>query len=289
VSRETLRWQSKLVLLLVLPVVGCGVVLETSDWYGSAPAVVYWTLGLSAALGVVTLALRAATPFAAVTGAVITAQLMYATAATPFNAWRTYIVPVLAVSLLAFGATRVGRARKEQIGTAEARRGRSAAQVAANLGAAALISTSLIESWAVNSRWMPHSATALLVASLAAMAEAAADTVSSEIGQVFGGRPRMIISFRPVDAGTDGGITFAGTLTGIAAAAIVTALGSLTVHPDLKFFLMATAGAVFGLFFDSLLGATFERKGWLNNDGVNFLSTVSAAAFTLIALAIHPN
>jgi len=289
VSRETLRWQSKLVLLLVLPVVGCGVVLETSDWYGSAPAVVYWTLGLSAALGVVTLALRAATPFAAVTGAVITAQLMYATAATPFNAWRTYIVPVLAVSLLAFGATRVGRARKEQIGTAEARRGRSAAQVAANLGAAALISTSLIESWAVNSRWMPHSATALLVASLAAMAEAAADTVSSEIGQVFGGRPRMIISFRPVDPGTDGGITFAGTIAGIAAAVIVAALGSLTVRPDLRFFLMATAGAVFGLFFDSLLGATFERKGWLNNDGVNFLSTVSAAAFTLIALAIHPN
>ena len=288
-SRETLRWQSKLVLLLVLPVVGCGVVLETSDWYGSAPAVVYWTLGLSAALGVVTLALRAATPFAAVTGAVITAQLIYATAATPFNAWRTYIVPVLAVSLLAFGATRVGRARKEQIGTAEARRGRSAAQVAANLGAAALISTSLIESWAVNSRWMPHSATALLVASLAAMAEAAADTVSSEIGQVFGGRPRMIISFRPVDAGTDGGITFAGTIAGIAAAVIVAALGSLTVRPDLRFFLMATAGADFGLFFYSLLGATFERKGWLNNDGVNFLSTVSAAAFTLIALAIHPN
>ena len=271
----------------MLPVVGCGLVLETRDWYGSAPAVAYWTLGLSAALGVATMALRAATPFAAVAGAVITAQLMYATAVTPFYAWRTYIVPVLAVSLLAFLATRVGRARKEQMGTAEARRGRSAAQVAANLGAAALISTSLIESWTVNSRWMPHSATALLVASLAAMAEAAADTVSSEIGQVFGGRPRMIISLRPVDAGTDGGITFTGTVAGIAAAMIVAALGSFAVRPDLRFFLMATAGAVFGLFFDSLLGATFERQGWLNNDGVNFLSTISAAAFTLIVLAIQ--
>ncbi len=268
-----------------MPVVGCGVVFETNDWYGSAPAVV-WTLGLSATLGIVTLALRAATPFAAVTGAVITAQLMYATAGTPFYAWRTFIVPVLAVSLLAFGATRVGRAKKEQLGTAEARRGRSAAQVAANLGAAALISTGLFVSWAVNSRWLPHSPTVLLIASLAAMAEAAADTVSSEIGQVLGDRPRLITTLRPVDPGTDGGITFTGSLAGIAAAAIVAALGCSAVHGDLRFFLIATAGAVFGFFFDSLLGATLERKGWLNNDAVNFLSTISAAAFAIFVVAI---
>jgi uncharacterized membrane protein len=37
--------------------------------------------------------------------------------------------------------------------------------------------------------------------------------------------------------------------------------------------------AVFGLFFDSLLGATLERHNWLNNDAVNFLSTASAALF----------
>jgi uncharacterized protein (TIGR00297 family) len=285
VSQNALAWQSKLILLLVLPVVGCGLVLESSDWYGNAPSVVYWSLGLGAALGVLTLALRAATPFAAITGAAITAQLMYATAAAPFQAWRTYMVPVLAVSLLAFFATRVGRAKKELLGNAEARHGRSAAQVAANLGAAALISTSLFENWAVNSRWMPHANGVLLIACLAAMAEAAADTVSSEIGQVFGGRPRMITNLRPVEPGADGGITFAGSFAGIAAAAIVGALGSLAVHPDLRFFLIATAGAVFGLFFDSLLGATLERKGWLNNDAVNFLSTVGAAACAVLLAA----
>jgi uncharacterized membrane protein len=32
-----------------------------------------------------------------------------------------------------------------------------------------------------------------------------------------------------------------------------------------------------GLFFDSVLGATVERKGWLGNDLVNFSSTVFAA------------
>lgn len=45
---------------------------------------------------------------------------------------------------------------------------------------------------------------------------------------------------------------------------------------------------VFGLFFDSLLGATLERRGWINNDTVNFLSTASAAGFALGLLALTP-
>lgn len=52
-------------------------------------------------------------------------------------------------------------------------------------------------------------------------------------------------------------------------------------------FLLGWAGGVFGLFFDSLLGATLERQGWLNNDAVNFLSTLSAAVFALVLLAIR--
>jgi len=42
-------------------------------------------------------------------------------------------------------------------------------------------------------------------------------------------------------------------------------------------FNVSCAGAVFGLFFDSLLGATLEERGLLNNDAVNFLSTAGAA------------
>ena len=51
------------------------------------------------------------------------------------------------------------------------------------------------------------------------------------------------------------------------------------------FWISCTSG-VFGLFFDSLLGATLERRRWLNNDAVNFLSTASAAAFALVLLSL---
>jgi uncharacterized protein (TIGR00297 family) len=123
---------------------------------------------------------------------------------------------------------------------------------------------------------------------LAVLAEAAADTVSSEIGQAFGGRPRLIITLRPVEPGTNGGITLLGTAAGIAAACLVAGCGASFLFPPggWRLFWVAAAGGLFGLFFDSLLGATAERRGWLNNDLVNFLSTLSAALAALAILAL---
>lgn len=253
---------------------------------------VIWTIGLSAILGLITWKLRAATPAAAATGALITASLIFSTIEFPFEPWHTALIPTLAVSFLAFTATRVGRNTKERLGTAEGRRGRSASQVAANLGAAALVASEPVRIWLLNSRWLPiqaHTGTLLIVMSLAALAEAAADTVSSEIGQVLGGRPRMITTMRSVDPGVDGGVSPVGTLAGVVAAAMVAGVGSWAMRGNWTFFAISSAGAIFGLFFDSLLGATFERKGLLNNDAVNFLSTASASMFALFLLAIVPH
>jgi uncharacterized protein (TIGR00297 family) len=117
---------------------------------------------------------------------------------------------------------------------------------------------------------------------IAILAEAAADTVSSEIGQVFGGQPRMLTTLRRVEPGSDGGITLIGTAAGAIAAAIIAAIGVWALREDWFALVFCTAGAVLGLFFDSLLGATAERKGWLNNDAVNFLSTLSAPIFAVL-------
>ena len=295
-ARIKLIWQSKLVLLLVLPFAGASVVLQAHWWAVNYWPTAAWTLGLSLLLGLVVLQLGAATPGGAFAGATITASLMFSTATffisemIPYAPWHTALIPVLAVFLLADISTRLGREQKLRLGTAELREGRSASQVAANLGVAGLVSDGLAQTLLVDSNWFSHAApTLLLAAGLAALAEAAADTVSSEIGQILGGRPRMITTLHRVDPGTDGAISLVGTLAGVSAAGIVAAVGSWALGGGAAMFWISCAGGVFGLFFDSLLGATLERRGWLNNDAVNFLSTASAAAFALGVLAVLPH
>lgn len=273
--------------MVVLPLVCANVVAETRHWGMQVPAAAVWALGLSAILGFATYNLRAATMGAALTGAAINASLMYATSTYQYEPWRTAVVPVLAVFLLTFAATRAGRVKKERLGIAEKRMGRSAAQVAANLGMAALISNGLLAGWVGAHGWMAAAGgarMALFVPALAALAEAAADTVSSELGQVIGGRPRMITTLRVVEPGRDGAISLAGTAAGVTAAVLVAAAGALAAGGGVRMFWMAAAGGIFGLLFDSVLGATLEQRGMLNNDAVNFLSTVSAVVMALILI-----
>jgi uncharacterized protein (TIGR00297 family) len=290
VTQRELAWQTKLVLLAVIPMVAASAALKGQWWAQHQNAVAIWTVGLSVLLGLVTWELRAATPAAALTGATITASLMFTTAAFPYEPWRTALTPVLAVSFLAYVTTRLGRAKKERLGIAERRTGRTAAQVAANLGVAALATSEFAHSWMVDRGWFARATTApapLFTAALASLAEAAADTVSSEIGQVFGVRPRMITNLQVVEPGIDGAVSLTGTLAGGLAAGIVAGAGTLALRGDVRMFASSCAGGVFGLLFDSLLGATFEQYGWLNNNAVNFLSTAAAAGFALALEALR--
>jgi uncharacterized protein (TIGR00297 family) len=287
VARNKLQWQSKSVLLLVFPAIGAYIVLETRWWLTHTPYVAIWTFGLSTLLGLVAWKLRSATAGAALAGMAITASMMFATTSSfPYLPWKTALVPILTVLILTSLATRVGHKHKENLGTAESRTGREASQVAANLGIAALVSNPLIQIWLTDHGWVytrgiiPNPAPALALG-LAALAEAAADTVSSELGQVLSGHPRMITTFRKAEPGTDGAISLGGTAMGIIAAAAVAAAGSWAFGGGTPIFMVSWAGGVFGLLFDSLLGATLERRGWINNDAVNFLSAASAAAFAL--------
>lgn len=285
-----LGWQSKLILLLVLPWTALNVANMAHLEFSSFPAFATQALGLSAVLGFVAWVLRSASPAAALTGALINASLMFTMLVPPLKPWHSGLVPVLVVLILTSLATRFGRRRKERLGTAEKRKGRGAAQVAANLGMAALIMDPTVQSALVDSHWLAGTTfTSVFALGLAALAEAAADTVSSEVGQVLGGTPRMITTLRRVKPGADGGITLAGTLTGVLAAALVALAGCFAFHLKASTFLVSWAGGVFGLLFDSLLGATLERAGWLNNDAVNFISTGSAVACALVLLAFIPH
>ena len=289
-ARSKLPWQSKTILLLVFPFVGADVVLETHWWATQMPVVAVWTLGLSVVLGLVAYKVRSATPGAALAGTAITASLMFATVIFPYVPWKTALIPVLGLLVMTSLATRAGRRSKENLGTAESRRGREASQVAANLGMAALLGNGVVMSWMTQQKWLSEIKTfpaLFFTVSLAALAEAAADTVSSEIGQVLSGHPRMITTFREAEPGTDGAISLGGTAVGIIAAGAVAASGAWALDGGSRMLAVSWIGGVFGLFFDSLLGATLERRGWINNDAVNFLSTASASAAALGLLALR--
>lgn len=289
-ARTDLRWQSKLILLLVLPGVGAHIVLEARWWSAESTPVAIWTIGLAALFGLVTRKVRAGTPWASITGAAILASLMFATAIPPYDPLHTALLPVMAVVAISAGTTALGRKKKERFGTAESRHGRGPSQVAANLGIAAIVASEFFQSWLIDAHGFVISTavpTLLFTIALAALAEAAADTASSEFGQVFGGTPRMITTLRKAEPGTDGAITLIGTLAGVAAAALVSAAGTWALSGDRTMFWLSFAGGVFGLIFDSLLGATFEKAGWLNNDAVNFLSTAAAAMVAIVVLAAH--
>lgn len=177
---------------------------------------------------------------------------------------------LIAVFVLAWISTRVGYRRKLELGTAERKEGRRASQVFANLSVAALCTVAHIfyggEAW--------------LLASVAALAEAAADTVSSEIGQAASTTAYLITNLAPVEAGTDGAVTLQGSFAGFAAAILVTATAAFSgMVPHASIGLPVLAAFV-GMLADSLFGACFERRRILNNDGVNFLGTLVAAAIT---------
>ena len=272
---QNLAWQSRAVLLVVVAPITIGLIGQTIFWSAHALQVVAWGLGLSTLLGLAAWKARSATSAAAATGVLITATLMFSTFTSPYHPWNTALIPVLGVLILTSLATRFGRRRKERLGTAEKRHGRGAAQVCANLGFAALICAPAVQS---------KLGILAIYAAYACLAEALADTISSEIGQVLGGQPFLLTTLQHVPAGTDGGISLAGTLAGALGSGVIGTIAAVVLHRGWKTACVISMAGIFGLFFDSLLGATLERKKWLNNDAVNFLSTASAAVFELILL-----
>ncbi|MDD3753274.1 MAG: TIGR00297 family protein [Methanobacterium sp.] len=112
---------------------------------------------------------------------------------------------------------------------------------------------------------------------IGSIATATADTMASEVGVVT--TPRLITNFKRVPPGTDGGISVVGTIAGILGAGLIgLAAYMLGVYPDLaKTLTIALVAGSVGCFVDSILGAMLEIKGYLNNEHVNLLATLTGA------------
>jgi uncharacterized protein (TIGR00297 family) len=161
--------------------------------------------------------------------------------------------------------------------------------------------------------------TSLLAAFVGAMATANGDTWATEVGTLSKVPPRLITSGQPVAPGTSGGVTLLGTGAALAGGTsvglVAEALGAGR-GTELRGWLplLGLIGGVAGTLADSALGATVQamywcprcqqeterrvhRCGqeteylrgarWLDNDGVNFVSTAAGAAVAaLLARAI---
>ena len=130
--------------------------------------------------------------------------------------------------------------------------------------------------------------TAYLIAYAAAVATAAADTCSSEIGKAYGKRTFLITTLRPVPAGTEGAVSLEGTLGGLFGALFVASLGVLTGLFAAEAALIVTLAGFLGALLESVIGTVAEKKGWLDNHALNALNTaIGAAIATFIGILVR--
>lgn len=147
---------------------------------------------------------------------------------------------------------------------------------------------------------------------LGAVGTAFADTLATEIGLFYRGRPRLITSFKRVEKGTPGAVSPYGYLGCLTALLILGALSWILGAASPQLALMLIPTGVIGTTIDSLLGAGIQGKyrcrrcgrivenphhcgqsaeylsgiRWMNTHVVNLISTSLGAAILAAITAV---
>lgn len=138
------------------------------------------------------------------------------------------------------------------------------------------------------------------------VAIATADTWSSEIGQWCGGRVVDLATGKPLQAGLSGGVSWQGTVGGLAGAITIGVLGWLCSAYGWQQMVAVVLGGFAGMLVDSLLGSRWQAKyksvdgqttenqeasdgkppfwglHWMTNDWVNLLSNAGVVVIVWI-------
>ena len=215
--------------------------------------------------------------------------------------WAILLVAFFALTsaLSAAGATRKSDLVRE---VTEKGSTRDAVRVFANGGAFA----------AAGIAWIATGSPLWLAAGAGAVAAAAADSWATEIGVAYGGEPRSIVSGQSLKRGMSGGVTIAGSLGGLAGAAVIAGTVLIIGWPRVVAVAAILAGVI-GMIIDSILGATVQARRfcpacgtstektihtcgattrvaggvqWMTNDMVNVLATLSGAVVAGILFSV---
>jgi uncharacterized protein (TIGR00297 family) len=251
--------------------------LMSDDLLAAAPVLLAarlpWAIAANVAAALIGYRARTVSPSGAATGAIIGIVIFVCAG------WQGWLL-LLATFAVAAIASQAGLRRKSALGIAEARGGRrGAGNAIANTGVAAIATLLAALTYAHDTA---------LVAFVAALTAGGSDTVASEIGKAWGRRTYLITGLQPVPAGTSGALSLEGTAAGLAGATALAGLGVLLNLAPAWTIPAIVGGAVAGSIAESVMGATLEAQGIVNNDVLNWLNTAIAAFATIFLIGAAP-
>ena len=203
--------------------------------------------------------------------------LLIGTTIYTFGGYQLFII-LFTFFFLGSASTKFGYSRKKAMGVAQEKGGaRGWKNAVANCSVGAFL--------AILAMLSPENKGLIFIAGFfGAFATAAADTVSSEIGQVLGKHPILITTLRPVPVGTEGAVSLEGTFAGIVASAVLCGIGILLGSINITIGWICVVAGFIGTTVESYLGATLEQMKIVDNEIINFMNTlVGAAAAMLLA------
>jgi len=149
--------------------------------------------------------------------------------------------------------------------------------------------------------WFISDQLMFLIAAIASIATATADTWATELGSKVKSKTFLITNFDSVSAGTDGGISIKGSFAALIGASLIAGIFWLSVSEIQVAILVTIIVAGFlGCFIDSYLGAKLQGHSLkisflsnnesgtitVSNNIVNWLSTGSASILVLLITLI---
>ncbi|PSP16865.1 MAG: TIGR00297 family protein [Cyanobacteria bacterium QS_8_64_29] len=172
--------------------------------------------------------------------------------------------------------TRLGMARKQAAGLAERRAG---ARGPENVWGSALTGAAC----ALATLAAPAPQSALFVLGYAAsFSTKLADTTASEVGKAYGRRTFSPATLRPVPPGTEGAVSWEGTLAGAVASAVLALVAWATGAIAAVGVGWCVAAALVATTLESAIGATLQQRwAWLTNEAVNVAHTAIGAAMAM--------
>jgi uncharacterized protein (TIGR00297 family) len=216
-------------------------------------------------LAITSVYLKKVTISGGIAGAVVTFLILY-------NSWVNFLLFGL-FFVLGSVATKWKFEQKKDLGLSQENEGlRSWIHALANGGIPAIFS--LLAIYFSDNQYFTFAVTA-------AIASALSDTLSSELGNIYGRNYVDILSFKKGRRGDDGVISLEGTLFGLFGSFLIAMLFAIFTN-NYSIIVLITIAGFLGNISDSYFGATVQRKGHVDNHLVNFMNTFIAAILVIL-------